>query len=61
MNRLNKIVCTSATTIEKTTPQASLELMTNILPVDLFIKETGINAYTRLKGQLDIVKMNKKS
>ena len=53
LNRLNRIACTSATAIEKTTPQASLEMMTNILPLDLHIKEVGMNAYVRLKPQLD--------
>ena len=53
LNRLNRVACTSATAIEKTTPQASLEMMANILPLDLHIKEVGMNAYVRLKPQLD--------
>ena len=53
LNRLNRIASTAATAIEKTTPQASLEMLTNILPLDLHIKEVGMNSYTRLKSQLD--------
>ena len=53
LNRLNRIASTSATAIERTTPQASLEMMTNILPLDLHIKEVGMNSYIRLKSQLD--------
>ena len=37
----------------RTTPQASLELITYIMPLDLHILETGMNAYNRLKQQLD--------
>ena len=53
LNKVNRIASTAATAIERTTPQASLEMMTNILPLDLHIKEVGMNAYTRLKSQLD--------
>ena len=53
LNRLNRIASTSATAIERTTPQASLEMLTNILPLDLHIKEVGMNSYVRLKSQLD--------
>ena len=49
------------TTIERTTPQASLELMTHILPLDLHIKEMTIKAYTRLKNQLDTPRKPTKS
>ena len=28
-------------------------MMTNILPLDLHIKEVGMNSYVRLKSQLD--------
>ena len=37
LKQLNRIACTAATMIERTTPQASLELMTYIQPLDLHI------------------------
>ena len=53
LKQLNRIACTAATIIERTTPQASLELMTYIQPLDLHIKEMTIKAFIRLEGQLD--------
>ena len=60
LNRVNRIASTAATAIERTTPQASLEMLTNILPLDLHIKEVGMNSYVRLKPQLDTPSTKKK-
>ena len=43
----------STTTITKTTPQASVEVMIDLLPIELMVQKVGISAYTRLKGQLN--------
>ena len=53
LNRLNRLACTEATMIERTTPQASLELIFNIIPLDLHIKEQAMQAFARIKSQLD--------
>ena len=53
LNRLNRIACMASTSTVRTTPQASLELVTHTHPLDLFIKETVMTAYMRLKSQLD--------
>ena len=37
----------------RTTPQASLEIMYNLPPLDIFIQEIGLMTYARLKTQLD--------
>ena len=39
-------------TIKRNIPQASIEIMIDLLPIDLMIKKTGISAYIRLKNQL---------
>ena len=41
------------TATNRTTPQASLELMYNIPPLDIFLQEVGLLSYARLKIQLD--------
>ena len=41
------------TTTTRTTPQASLEIMYNLPPLDIFIQEIGLMTYARLKTQLD--------
>ena len=43
----------ASTSIVRTTPQASLELMTYTHPLDLFVKEIRMTTYMRLKSQLD--------
>ena len=43
----------STTTITKTTPQASVEVMINLLPIELLVQKVGISAYIRLKSQLN--------
>ena len=55
MNAPNRVGCTAITSTVRTTPQASLELMTHLMPIDLHIKEPGVKAYARLKHQLDPV------
>ena len=53
IGRINRIACTAATSIERTTPQSSFELMTHIHPLDLHIKEIALKSYIRPKAQLD--------
>ena len=43
----------SLTPTTRSTPQASLEIMYNIPPLDLFLRTQGISTYLRLKTQLD--------
>ena len=40
------------TSTTRTTPQASLEIIYNIQPLDIYLKEMGLAAYVRLKPQL---------
>ena len=51
--KLNRTACMMITTTTRTTPQASLELIYNIPPLDLHIKETGLATYVRLQSQLN--------
>ena len=43
----------SLTPTTRSTPQAALEIMCNIIPLDLHLIETGLKSYLRLKSQLD--------
>ena len=61
LNALNRIACTATTVITKTTPQASLELIFDIMPLDLYILQTGLTTYCRIKTQLDQPWVPKKS
>ena len=49
LNALNRIACKSATVITRITPQASLELIFNLMPLDLHIKLLGLTTYCRIK------------
>ena len=49
---LDRLATRSTTTITKTTPQASLEIMIDLLPIELMIQKTGLAAYLRLRNQL---------
>ena len=44
----------SLTPTTRSTPQAALEIMYNITPLDLHLTETGLKTYLRLKSQLDL-------
>ena len=43
----------SLTPTTRSTPQAALEIIYNITPLDLHLTETGMKIYLRLKAQLD--------
>ena len=53
LKQLNRIACMSLTPTTRSTPQASLEIMYNITPLDLHLTEIGLKTYLRLKAQLD--------
>ena len=53
LKQLNRIACMSLTPTTRSTPQAALEIMYNITPLDLHLTETGLKTYLRLKTQLD--------
>ena len=50
---LNRAACMMITSTTRTTPQASLELLYNIPPLDIFLQEIGLMTYVRLQSQLD--------
>ena len=43
----------SLTPTTRSTPQAALKVLYNIIPLDLHLTEVGLKAYLRLKSQLD--------
>ena len=53
MKALDRLAVRSTTTITKTTPQASVEVMIDLLPIELMVQKVGISAYIRLKSQLN--------
>ena len=52
LKALDRLATRSTTTITRNTPQASLEIMIDLMPIELMIQKTGISAYIRLKNQL---------
>ena len=52
LHNLNRAACKMITSTTRTTPQASLEIIYNIQPLDIYLKEMGLAAYVRLKPQL---------
>ena len=50
---LNRTACMMITATTRSTPQASLELIYNIPPLDLYLNEIGLTTYIRLKPQLE--------
>lgn len=53
-NQQNSMYALTPTT--RSTPQAALEIMYNIMPLDLHLIEIGLKTYLRLKQQLDTPK-----
>ena len=53
LKELNRIACMSLTPTTRSKPQAALEIMYKITPLDLHLTETGLKTYLRLKSQLD--------
>ena len=49
---LNRAACMMITTTTRSTPQASLEILYNIPPLDIYLQEIGLTAYARLQSQL---------
>ena len=52
LKALDRLATRSTTTITRNTPQASVEIMIDLMPIELMIQKTGISAYIRLKTQL---------
>ena len=52
LKTLDRLATRSTTTITRNTPQASIEIMIDLMPIELMIQKTGISAYIRLKKQL---------
>ena len=52
LETLDRLATKARTAITKTTQQASIELIIDLIPIELMIQETGISAYLRLKEQL---------
>ena len=52
LKALDRLAVRSTTTITRTTPQASVEIMIDLLPIELMIQKTGISAYIRPEKQL---------
>ena len=52
LKALDILAVRSTTTITRNTPQASVEIMIDLIPIELMIQKTGISAYVRLKNQL---------
>ena len=50
---LNRAACMMITTTTRTTPQAALEIIYNIPPLDIYLKEIGLTTYVRLRAQLE--------
>ena len=49
---LNRAACMMITLTTRSTPQASLEILYNIPPLDIHLQEIGLTTYARLQGQL---------
>ena len=52
LKALDRLATRSTTTITRNTPQANIEIMIDLMPIELMIQKTGISAYIRLKDQL---------
>ena len=52
LKALDRLATRSTTTIKRNTPQASIEIMIDLMPIELMIQKSGISAYIRLKKQL---------
>ena len=52
LKALDRLAVRSTTTITRNTPQASVEIMIDLMPIELMIQKSGLSAYIRLKDQL---------
>ena len=52
LKALDRLAARSTTTITRNTPQASVEIIIALMPIELMIQKAGISAYIRLKDQL---------
>ena len=53
LKTLDRLAVRSTTTITRNTPQASMEIMIDLMPIELMIQKMGISAYIRLRKQLE--------
>ena len=49
---LDRLATRATTMFQKNAPQASIELLIDLIPIELMIKKAGISSYIRLKDQL---------
>ena len=49
LKALDRLAVRSTTTITRNTPQASVEIMIDLMPIEFMIQKTDISAYIRLK------------
>ena len=49
LKALDRLAARSTTTITRNTPQASMEIMIDLMPIALMIQKAGISAYIRPK------------
>ena len=54
LKTLDKLATRSITTFQKNSPQASIEIMTDLIPIELMIKKTGLSSFISPKEQLSI-------
>ena len=52
LKALDRLAARSTITITRNTPQASVEILIDLMPIELMIQKTGISAYIRLRRQL---------
>ena len=52
-NKLNRVAAMCVTKITRSTPQAALGLILDIIPLDLHIKKEGLKTFLRLNRQLN--------
>jgi ribonuclease HI len=52
LKALDRLAIRSMATISRKCPQASLEVLVDLMPIDLMVKKTGLAAYCRLKRVL---------
>ena len=54
LKALDRLAVRSTTTITRNTPEASVEIMIDLVPIELMTLKVGISAYIRLRGQLSV-------
>ena len=59
LKALDRLAVRSTTTKTRNTPQASVEIMIDLMPIELMIQKTGISSYIRLRGQNHFIQWQK--